>query len=122
MKHEYILRQTPENLTPGISKALLGFTLSGCDQTGKFPGYSKKSCWDVFVTVPNEALQALTNLGSSETRSVADIKSLELFIIQLYCRDKIPPNIRDLAALKWHMFSKQQLDSKKWPPISEEFL
>ena len=85
MKHEYNLRKTHENLTPDISKALLGFALSGCDQTVKFPGYSKKSCWDVFVTVPNEVLQALTNLSSSETRSVADVKSLELFVIQLYC-------------------------------------
>ena len=54
-EHTCILRKTHENLTPDIiSKALLGFhALSGCDQTGKFPGYSKNSSWDVFVTVPN---------------------------------------------------------------------
>ena len=33
------------------------------------------------MTVLNEVLEALTNLGSSDTRSVADIKSLELFVI-----------------------------------------
>ena len=82
-EHEYILRKTHKNLTPDICKALLGIhVLSGCDQTGKYPGYSKMPFWIVFVTVPNEVLEALTNLGSSDTGSVADIKPLELFILQ----------------------------------------
>ena len=42
--------------------------------------------------------------------------------MQLYRRHKIPPNIHDLAALKWYKFSKQQLDLQKLPPISEAFL
>ena len=89
----------------------------------KFPSYSKNSSWDVFVTVPNEVLKALNNLGSSDTRSLADVKPLELFVIQLYCcRHKIPPNNHDLAALKWHMFFKQQLDSQKVDsPTREHF-
>ena len=49
----------------------------------------KKSCCYVFVTVPNEVLQAFINLGSSGTPSVADVKPLEVFVIQLYCRHKI---------------------------------
>ena len=78
----------------------------------------KNSSWNVFVTVTNEVLQALTNLGPSDTRSEADKKSLELFFVQLYCRHKISPNIHHLAALKWHMFPKQQLDSQKLSPKS----
>ena len=75
--HKYILHQIYENLGPVFCKALLGFhALSGCDQTGKFPGYSKKSCWDVFLTLPSNVLQALTHLGSSDTPPVVDIKSL----------------------------------------------
>ena len=92
---------------------------------GKFPSYSKNSSWDVFVTVPNEGgvLEALNNLGSSDTRSVADVKPLELFVIQLYCcRHKIPPNNHDLAALKWHMFPKQQLDSQRVDSPTREAL
>ena len=47
-KYEYM--KTHENLTPDICKALLGFhALRRCDQAGTFPGYSKKSCWSVFV-------------------------------------------------------------------------
>ena len=82
--HEYILRKTHENLTPDICKVLLGFhALSGCDQTRKYPGYSKQSRWDIFVTVPNEVLEALTNLCSSDKRSVAGITLLDrLFVIQ----------------------------------------
>ena len=87
---EYLLRKIHKNLTPDVCKARLGFhALSGCDQTWKFPGYSKKSLRDVFVTVPNEVLQVLTSLGSSDTPSVADIKSLDLSVMQLYCRHRI---------------------------------
>ena len=97
---ECILRKIHENRTPDICKALLGFhAQSGCDQAGKVPGYSNKAALDVFVTVLNEVLQALTNLDSSDTPSVADIKPLELFVIQLYRRHKIPPNIQDFTAL-----------------------
>ena len=31
-------------------------------------------------------------------------------------------DIQDLAALKWHVFSKQQLDFENLTPTSEEFL
>ena len=61
-EHEYILRRVHENLTPDICKALSSFnTLSRCDQIRTFPGYSKRFCWDVVVTLSNEVLQALTN-------------------------------------------------------------
>lgn len=96
-ENEYILHKIHEKLTPDICKAL--HFLWGFDQTGKFPGYSKKSFWVVFVTVTNK-IKALTNLGSS----VADIKSLKLFATQLYCRHKIHPNILDLATLRCLMF------------------
>ena len=95
-EHEYILRKTHENMTPDICKAPLGFhALSGYEQTGEFPNYSKTSCLDVFVTVTNEVWQLLINLGSTDTPSVANVKSLEFFVIQLYCRHKILPNIQD---------------------------
>ena len=82
---------------------------------GKFPSYSKNSPWDVFVTVPNEVLKALNYLGSSDTRSVADVKPIELFAIQLYCcRQKIPPNNHDLAALKWHVFQTAIGFTESW--------
>ena len=100
-EHEYTLRKTHENLTPDICKALLGFhALSGCDQTGNILVIQKKSCWDIFVTVPNEVLEAFTNLDSSDTCSVADIKLLEFFVMQFILQTQILTNIQDLPALK----------------------
>ena len=47
---EYYLREIHESLKPGIIKELLGFrAFSGCDQTGKFHGYSKKLRWQTFT-------------------------------------------------------------------------
>ena len=60
----------------------------------------------------------LTNLGSADTPSVADTKSLQLFIIQQYCRHNLP-NINDLASLRCYLLSKQQLDSQKISPTRQ---
>lgn len=53
-ENEYILHKIHEKLTPDICKAL--HFLWGFDQTGKFPGYSEKSFWVVFVTVTNKGV------------------------------------------------------------------
>ena len=75
-EHEYILQKIHEYLTPYIRKALLGFYAIWSNS--EISWFLKKSCC-VFVTVPNEVLEALTNLGLSNTISVADIQSIELF-------------------------------------------
>ena len=46
IEHCYDLRQIFERFTPQVYKALLGFhAFTGSDQTGKFHGFSKRSCW-----------------------------------------------------------------------------
>ena len=121
-EHEYILRTIHEHLRPNNCKALLGFhAISGCDQTGKFPGFAKKSCWETFMTSPIEVLNALASLGTSNVPSDLEFTSLEAFVVQLYCRNKVPLNVSNLVELHWHMFSKQQLDAKKLPPTREAF-
>ena len=115
-EHEHILRKANENLTPHIiCKALLGFdALRECDP-------ECNSSWNVFVTVPNEVLQELTILGLSDTLSAADINSLELFVMQLYCRHQILPNIyildiyvckmeKDIIILANPIFYKRYVD------------
>ena len=105
-EYAYILCKTHENLTPGICKAVPGFhALHGCDRTGKYPGYSKKSCWTKimqknFVTVPNEVLEALTNLGSSDMHSVADIILLELFVINFILQTQDPSKYSRFGSFK----------------------
>ena len=109
-------------MRPNNCKALLGFhAISGCDQTGKFSGFAKKSCWETFMTSPIEVLNTLASLGTSNVPSDLEFTSLEAFVVQLYCRNKVPLNVSNLADLRWHMFSKQQLDAKKLPPTREAF-
>ena len=118
-EHEYILRTIHEHLRPNNCKELLGFhAISGCDQTGKFSGFAKKSCWETFMTSP---IEVLNPLGTSNVPSDLEFTSLEAFVVQLYCRNKVPLNVSNLAELRWHMFSKQQLEAKKLPPTREAF-
>ena len=50
IRHDADLRFIFEQLGPQICKAILGFhAITGCDQTGKFFGISKLSCWKAFV-------------------------------------------------------------------------
>ena len=67
-----------------VKHSLVFHTLSGCDQTGKFSRYSKMLCWDVFVTVPNEVFQTLTDLGSSDMLS-SDTPSTKCSSSTLHC-------------------------------------
>ena len=47
--HQYNLHSIYEKFTPPVCIALLGFlAMTGSDQTGKFNGFTKKTCWDTF--------------------------------------------------------------------------
>ena len=39
------------------------------------------------------------------------------FVLDLYC-PKRPKDITDLSSLRWHLFSKYQLESEKLPPTA----
>ena len=63
-EHCYNLRQILERFTPRVSKALLGFhAFTGSDQTGKFHGFSKPSCYETFTSSTNETLNAFIGLS-----------------------------------------------------------
>ena len=52
-----------EVLERDVCEALLGFhALTGCDQTGKFYGHSKLSCWQTFLSSPPDVVKAFQNL------------------------------------------------------------
>ena len=38
-----------------------------------------------------------------------------MFVLNLYCKNR-PTDINNLSNLRWHMFSKKQLESDKLPP------
>ena len=115
------LRMMYESFSPRRCQSLLGFhAITGCDQTGKFYGHSKKSCWNVFMDAPDEIIDALAKLGDLTEFTDADAESLEKFVILLYCK-AIPITVNNLADLRWHLFSKQQSDSMKLPPTPDAF-
>ena len=64
--HDINLRFLFEILGPSLCKPLLGFhAITGCDQTGKFFGISKLSCWKTFLVSPRNIIEALSKLGNS---------------------------------------------------------
>ena len=105
-----------------ICTALLGFhAITGCDQTGRFLGYTKLSCWETFLLADDDVLQGFSQLGSSSQLTSDVVESLEKYVVQLYCRNKVPQGIQSLADLRWWMFSKKQAESHKLPPTLEAF-
>ena len=79
--HEYCWRKIHESLKTGIIKALLGFhAFSGCDQTGKFHGYSETSCWQTLLRSSDNVLHAFGRLGNDESSSEADLTKFEKFV------------------------------------------
>ena len=116
-EHCYNLRQIFERFTPRVCKALLGFhAFTGSDQTGKFHGFSKRSCWEIFTSSTNETLNAFINLGTNDFNPGIDYCSLESFVVALYRKQKVPAEVATLADLRWYYFSKHQSESHKMPP------
>ena len=88
------------------------------DQTDKFNGFTKKTCWDTFVQSTYYILYAFIHLGTTDMNHDTDFKSLKSFVVHLYNRNKVPPGVADLSELRWHYFSKNQLEFQKIPPTS----
>ena len=122
INREFVLRKTYGILAPSVCKALLGFqAISGCDQTGRFSGFSKISFWEIFLDLPNNVLDEFSSLGGSTLLSDSALNTLEQFVLWLYCKNKVPSGIKNLSDLRWKMFSKQQADSQRLPPTSDTF-
>ena len=106
INREFELRKIYENLDPSVCKALLGFhAISGCDQTGRFSGFSKTYCWEIFLDLPNNVLDEFSSLNGSTLPSDSTLNTLEQFVLRLYCKNKVPSGIKNLSDLRWKMFS-----------------
>ena len=89
--------ETYEALGPDKSDAVLGFhTFTGCDQTSKFTGKSKLTCWKVFESSSSSVLKAFKQLGVSEgevdpsvTLVTLVTRGLQVFVVQLYMGQSI---------------------------------
>ena len=80
-------------------KALPRFhSFTGCNQTGKFRGFSKETCWKTFIDSP-EVVKSFQELGSSnEHPSKEVIHGLVLLVLNLYCNTR-PNNVDTLGSL-----------------------
>ena len=117
--HQYKLHSIYETFTSRVCTALLGFhAMTGSDQTGKFNGFNKKTCWDTFVQSTDDILDAFIHLGTTDMNHDTDFKSLEPFVVHHYSRNKVPPGVADLSELRWYYISKNQSESQKIPPTS----
>ena len=80
-EHGYNLCQIFERFTPRVCKALLGFhAFTGSDQTGRFHGFSKRSCWEIFTSFTHETITAFINLGTTDLNS-----DIWLSFIKIFC-------------------------------------
>ena len=118
--HVYYLNYINSQMKKSMRRALLGFhAFTGCDQTGKFSGFTKSSCWNALVKSSDDVLDAFAKLGEASASLEEVLDSLEEFVIQLYCRNDTPSDVHSLSSLRWFMFSKKQMDSLSLPPTKE---
>ena len=84
--HSYLVAEIYKNLSPSIRHALSGFhTFTGCDQTGKFSGFGKLSCWTTLMSSSKKVLDAFQELGLPDDPNNSLLDALEHFVVQLYC-------------------------------------
>ena len=104
-------------------RALPGFhAFTLCDQTVKFRGFSKETCWKTFIDSPEVVVKSFQELGSSnEHPSGKVIHGLALFVLNLYCNTR-PNDVDTLGSLRWYMFSKYQYEGDKLPPTKHALL
>ena len=70
-------------------KALLGFhCFTGCDQTAKFYGKSKLSCWKTFLNSPSQVITAFNELGDGAIVSTSVRNGLTLYLLDLYNKSR----------------------------------
>ena len=96
--------------------------MTGCYQTGKFNGFTKKTCKDTLVQPADDILDAFIRLGSTDMNHDTEFRSLESFVVHLYSRNKVTPGVADLSELRWYYFSKNQSESQKIPPPQVHFI
>ena len=83
--------------------ALLGFhAFSGCDQTSKFNGKSKATCWKAFL---DSIEDVFWDLGVTDDLTGLTVTSLEKYVVRLFCESG---NLNSLTDVRWSIYKKQQ--------------
>lgn len=65
-EHRYIVRSIFKRFTPRVCKTLVGFhAMTASDRTGRFHSHPKWSCWNTFLKLTSDTLDAFIRLGTS---------------------------------------------------------
>lgn len=110
------IQLTPIANILGVARveALPGFhALTGADQTGRFAGKGKLSCWQALNRCPSRVLSAFAALEASNDLSAETEGAMELSVCQFYQPGTATTTVRDL---RWRLFSRKQLEAQKLPP------
>ena len=117
-EHDMPLQPLAEKLGSNVCKGLLSFhALTGSDQTRKFFGFSKLTCWDTYMASPQSTLKAFENLGRVLDEETG--KSSE-FRVRTYMKQR-PKSVTTLGAFGWHLFSIHQSESNRLSPTHKVF-
>ena len=90
-------------------------TLTKLNQTAKFYGKSKLSCWKTFLNSPSQVITAFNELGDGAIVSTSVRNGLTLYLLDLYNKSR-PRHISDISKLRWYLYSKNQVESEQLPP------
>ncbi len=92
----------------GVTKTadLIGFhSFTGADQTSRFAGKGKLTCWQALSRCPAEVVSAFAALGTSDELTTDTERAIETFVCQLYEPGTTMVNVSDL---RWRLFTKKQ--------------
>lgn len=99
-----------------IAAALPGFhAFTGCDNIGRFKGHGKLTCWKTLQKASSNIIEAFVQLGTTSIITPETRTLLEEFVCQLYLPGT---TLKELSAVRWHMFKKSCAESEKLPPTS----
>ena len=96
------------------ASALPGFhAFTGADQTGRFAGKGKLTCWKTFMAADDEVKHAFARLGT-DLEPTEDMKNkLEQYVCLLYEPGTV---LTSVAELRWKLFCKKQAEGERLPP------
>ena len=105
------LQPLEKKLGSNICKGLLSFhALTGSDQTGKLFGFSKLTCWDMYMVSPQTTLEAFENLIMVLDEETEE--NLVNLVLQLYMkqRSKSVTTLRILNGICFQYIRANQTD------------
>ena len=63
-------------------------------------------CWDSFISSNSNIFDDFIQLGRADLSQDVNLQSLELFVIDIYCKNKMLIYVKNLGQSRWYSFSK----------------